>query len=133
MRYVPLLTLVIVVGLAGCLSGGQESTEVSTEGENVVVHNTSGFFPRTITIEQGETVTWRSTGSNMWVGSDAHPTHTEYAGTSLSEHCSDSSMAGERFDTCEGTDEYSFTFESTGEWGYHNHLLASQRGTVIVE
>lgn len=101
--------------------------------DNVVTYTNDGFSPQTIEIEQGETVTWESEGPDMWVASDVHPTHTNYAGTSRSEHCGDDSTEDVRFDSCEGVDEYSFTFTKTGEWGYHNHLLYSHSGTVVVE
>lgn len=134
MRFVATGMLILIVLLAGCLSGNSgESLTPADVGENTVIHNSSGFFPQTLTVEQGTTVTWQSTGSSMWVASDAHPTHTGYSGTSLSEHCGDSSTAAERFDSCDAMDSYSFTFTKTGEWSYHNHLRASQSGTIVVE
>jgi len=68
----------------------------------------------------------------MWVASAVHPTHTLYAGTSLSEHCGNGA-ANDSFDQCDAGDDYSFTFKKTGEWKYHNHVNASQTGTVIVQ
>jgi putative cell wall-binding protein/plastocyanin len=107
-----------------------DATENET-ADNVVTYTSDGFSPRIIEIEQGETVTWRSEGPDMWVGSNQHPTHTEYDGTSLRQHCGGGAEA--TFDSCEDVDTYSFTFNKTGEWGYHNHLLSSHSGTVVVE
>ena len=70
---------------------------------------------------------------DMWVGSDAHPTHTQYAGTTVSEHCQDGDETSRAFDQCSVSDTYTFTFEQTGEWDYHNHVNASAGGTIVVE
>ncbi len=112
---------------------GAENRSGVDEDENVVTYTSDGFSPSTITIKQGETVTWESKGPDMWVGSNEHPTHTNYAGTSRSEHCADDSTAATRFDSCADVDEYEFTFNKTGEWGYHNHLLTGHTGTVVVK
>jgi plastocyanin len=136
MRNATIIVLIITTITAGCLSGtapDSEGTDLSDVGNNTVIYNSSGFFPQTLTVETGETVTWQSDGPSMWVASDQHPTHTEYAGTTLSEHCSAPSSATSRFDACEDTDEYTFTFGTAGEWGYHNHLRSSHTGTIVVE
>lgn len=135
-QHAGIAVLMFATLLAGCLSGTapqDEGTDLSDVGNNTVIYNSSGFFPQTLTVETGETVTWQSEGPSMWVGSDQHPTHTEYAGTTTSEHCSDPSSASSRFDACEDMDEYTFTFDRAGEWGYHNHLRSSHTGTIVVE
>lgn len=127
------LLVATTVLMAGCLGGGGTETDLDPDelGENTVVYNSTGFYPRTITVGINETVTWHSAGPSMWVASDQHPSHTEYSGTSLNEHCTGGSS--ETFDACSDMDEYSFTFEKGGEWTYHNHLLSSHTGVVIVE
>jgi len=115
-------------------NSNQTSEEASETSNNTVRLTDSGFQPSTITIEQGETVTWVNEGSTaMWVGSDRHPTHTDYSGTSTREHCEDGDQTSAAFDQCSTGEEFSFTFEKTGEWGYHNHVASAQKGTVIVE
>ncbi|MFB6209296.1 MAG: plastocyanin/azurin family copper-binding protein [Candidatus Nanohaloarchaea archaeon] len=106
----------------------------SGSGTNTVYYTSSGFQPSTITIQQGETVTWVNNASaSMWVGSNRHPTHTRYAGTSLREHCQNGDQISSAFDQCSTGDRFSFTFERTGEWGYHNHKNFVHKGTVVVE
>ncbi len=114
----------------------EEDTDVSVNGEdvdeeNIVKYTSDGFSPQTITIEKGETVKWVSEGPSMWVASDRHPTHTEYSGTSRSEHCNNPDS--ETFDSCETKETYSFTFDKKGEWDYHDHVAPTKGGTVIVE
>lgn len=145
MRWGLLLALVIAVSLAGCTQGqspqvddsqaGDSDTPADTgtnaSGDNTIVFTGSGFQPASLTVEQGETVTWvNQADTSMWVASDRHPTHTLYDGSSRSEHCDGDSTA---FDQCGTGDRYSFTFEKTGEWGYHNHVPFVQGGTITVE
>ena len=66
----------------------------------------------------------------MWVASDEHPTHEEYDGTSLQEHCAQGTS--DVFDQCGAGGTYSFTFEKVGEWSFHNHEQAADGGTIIV-
>lgn len=96
-----------------------------------VTYTAEGFAPATVTIKRGGTVTWTNNGGGaMWVASAQHPTHTVYAGTSLSEHCGGTASAS--FDQCGNGAAYSFTFDKEGEWAYHNHSNARHFGKVIV-
>ena len=142
------LVLLITAGVlaSGCI--GSNSTEITEEpaqnetstptqlnqsSNNTIVFTGSGFEPADITVEQGETVTWVNQGSNsMWVGSDRHPVHMEYSGSSLDEHCEDGDQNSAAFDQCSTGDRFSFTFEKTGQWGYHNHQPFVTGGTVTV-
>ncbi len=113
-----------------------ENSTKPTENEantTVITHTSSGFTPETITIEAGETVVWESETGNMWVASDQHPSHTEYSGTSRTEHCQNGDQNTAAFDQCNAGSTFSFTFEQTGEWSYHNHENSFQGGTVVVE
>ncbi len=99
-----------------------------------VTYRNGEFSPQEVTIDQGETVRFVNEGNDdMWVGSDQHPTHTEYDGTSTNEHCENGDAVGGAFDQCRVGETYTFTFEKTGEWEYHNHVNASAGGMVIVE
>lgn len=95
-----------------------------------VSYNGSAFSPPQVIIKKGGTVTFTSTGGNMWVASASHPDHTVYGGTTRSQHCPDTS--GTAFDQCGPGTSYSFTFNKVGTWGYHNHLNASLFGKVVV-
>lgn len=99
----------------------------------VITYTDSGFMPKTATIKNGTTVRFvnQSTHS-LWVGSDAHPTHTNYDGTTLREHCA----SGGAFDQCHAAsagESWEYTFLKTGSFGYHNHTSASHSGTISVE
>lgn len=109
----------------------EEEKESKESEDNVVRYTDSGFEPDTITIEKGEEVTWIDESSTpMEVASDRHPTHTNYDGTSRSEHCEDGES--DTFDQCSEGGSFEFEFEKTGEFGYHNHEASGDTGTVVV-
>ncbi len=136
--------LALAVLLAGCTgqqpqpgadAGGDGADAVSCDqvsGEtHTVTYASSGFSPRQLTVQRCDTVVWESQGPDMWVGSDDHPVHAGYDGTSLRQHCS--SGSSDTFDQCSRGDTYRFMFTKTGEWGYHNHVNSVHTGTVVVE
>ena len=99
----------------------------------VIEYTASGFSPSTVTIKKGDTVRWvNKTSEEMWVASAMHPAHTVYSGTTLQQHCT-AGAANNSFDQCANGNTYEFTFDKTGEWGYHNHSDASDFGKVIVQ
>jgi len=120
-----------------------ESTEAGMENEEdggpafaVVTFTDNGFSPSSVTIARGETVRFINDSSRgMWVGADEHPTHTEYDGTSTREHCANGMNTGNSFDQCSSVAKgefWDYTFEKTGSFGFHNHVGASNTGTVVV-
>lgn len=85
-----------------------------------VTLNANGFFPVTLTIKAGTKIVWANKSGGMaTVNSDPHPQHTDYPSLNLG-----------RFNDG-GTLE--LVFDKAGTYKYHNHLDASQTGTVIVE
>ena len=115
----------------GSSDGSQTSASTGTES-TVVRYTGSGFQPSQVTVSQGDTIRFvNESGNDMWVGVDEHPTHTNYDGSSLNEHCPDPDNT--RFDQCETGDQYSFTFDKTGEFEYHNHVRPNDVGTVVVQ
>ena len=134
----------------GIISPGAEgpSSEVPVPGSNTpemvviprdtpiepaatITYAASGFSPNPVTIKKGETVTWKNeSGREMWVASAMHPTHAVYP------EKTDSDCLGSALDACVGIpngDSWSFTFNTAGEWGYHDHLRSSNFGKVIVQ
>lgn len=112
------------------------TSTVETESEEyVVIYTNSGYSPNTLKIEVGETVIFKNQSSQaMWPASDVHPTHRVYSGTSLEEHCPDTT--GTAFDACTGIQPgnfWSFTFNKKGTWKYHDHLNPDATGTIVVE
>ncbi len=108
---------------------------VTQSVKNEVIYTNSGYLPSKLTIKVGETVTWKNeSSSGLWTGSAMHPTHVIYSGTSLDEHCPDTKNVA--FDECKSSqpgESWSFKFNKKGTWRYHNHVQASDFGSVIVE
>ena len=100
-----------------------------------VTYSDAGFSPKSVTIPVGTKVTFvNQSTKSMWVASAKHPDHTVYSGTSLSQHCPDTT--GSAFDECTADapgKSYSFTFNKEGEWKYHDHIDATKFGSVIVQ
>ena len=115
-------------------SGEVEETIPEISSTHDIEITSSGFSPKTLEINAGDTVTWTNKDSrNHWPASASHPTHTIYPGSSISK-CG-TSAESETFDACNGLsagESYSFTFNEKGTWKYHDHLSISRTGTIIV-
>ncbi len=111
--------------------GDDTSAESSIPTTATFTYNGTSFSPAEVTIKKGGTVTWKNASDkDMWVASAMHPSHIVYSGTSRQEHCPDTSKTA--FDQCAVGDDYSFTFDKTGAWGFHDHINSSVFGKVNV-
>lgn len=103
---------------------------VSNVPVEVITYTDAGFVPSAVTIKKGQTVRWvNNSGSQVWPASAVHPSHAVYPQKSASD------CLGSSFDACKGLaqgESWDFTFDYVGEWKFHNHLNASQRGAVTV-
>lgn len=108
---------------------------VLTEPKTVtVLYGSDGFSPSTMTVKQGDTVTFvNNKGGSMWVASAPHPGHAGYDGTDRATHCAAGYAGATPFDQCAAGVTYSFTFNKAGMWKYHNHDNSSNFGAVIVQ
>ena len=98
-----------ILGLAVRNKGGERATTSKPTQPSVEITK-DGFNPATITVNKGSTITWTNKDTDPhWVASDPHPTHTGLKGFDAGENIN----AGE---------SYSFPFEKTGTFTYHDHL-----------
>ena len=108
-------------------------TTPSPSRSRTVTYTPDGFVPSSLTVQKGETVIFiNQSGQTMWVASAMHPTHAVYSGTTLSEHCGGPNE-NVSFDQCTEGVSYSFTFQKSGTWKYHNHNRADNTGTIVVQ
>ena len=128
------VAIVIVVGGAFILVNNtgknqpqtteNQATAIPAQAEkpqqsNVAV-TSSGYEPEIITVAPGTQVVWTNkSGADVTVNSDEHPTHLLYPFLNLGQF--------------EDGATVSVVFEKEGTYSYHNHLNASQKGTVIVK
>jgi|SRR3989344_315492 len=116
---------------------GSTTPEMTVENatpEVTVTYTDQGFSPNSVSVALGTKVNFiNKSTKNIWVASAKHPDHTVYSGTSLSQHCPDTTNSA--FDACAVSTpggSYSFTFNKKGTWKYHDHVDATKFGTVIV-
>lgn len=109
-------------------------TTLSSSPMNAAVtYGAGGFSPQKVTVKRGGSVTWTNEGSGtMDVASAAHPTHSVYDGTTRAQHCAAGYSGDKPFDQCTAGNTYTFTFQKTGTWAYHNHNNVGHFGTVEV-
>ena len=113
-----------------------EGTQEENEGVmgNVIIYSDSGFSPQELIIKAGEMVTFRNESSRkMWPATALHPSHTVYPGSNAQKCFDEQADKDLLFDACSDREEWSFVFNETGSWNYHNHRRSSERGTIIVE
>ncbi len=99
------------------------NTTVTTKTVTVTI-SSSGPSPKSVTINKGETVMFVNNDSaTHQIASNPHPSHTDYQG----------------FDSLSGIPSgasYSFTFQKTGAFDYHDHLdpfNSGLQGSVTVK
>ena len=114
------------------------ATTTSNGMHATVLYGDKGFEPNSITIKVGTTVEWFNNSSKqMWVASNPHPAHTDLSGFDERgvggnvEPSQQSNVPVAHAHSVGGA--YRYTFLRVGHWGYHNHLMPEDRGTIIVE
>lgn len=101
---------------------------LSTDTLHIVTYTDAGFSPATITIKNGEKVTFQNNSSlGFWPASGVHPTHNLYP--------EKGGCVGSKFDACaeyQPSQSWTFQFNFVGSWKYHDHLAPSHTGTIVV-
>ncbi|MHB8870927.1 MAG: cupredoxin domain-containing protein [Candidatus Doudnabacteria bacterium] len=102
-------------------SDGSDVEAVPTPEVKEIKMTADGFVPSTITIQKGDYIQFTNSDSNAhWPASDPHPTHTGLPG----------------FDALKGIttgNYYRYQFTQTGTFGFHDHLHAALKGSVVVK
>lgn len=85
-----------------------------------IIYSNDGYSPATTTVKTGDTVVIKNDSSRaMQFDSDPHPAHTDNEELNVG--------------VVEPGESMSFVVKRTGTFGYHNHLNASDTGTIIVQ
>jgi len=96
------------------------TTTPGEASQKTITYSDSGYSPSTITVKTGDTIVIKNTSSHsMMFDSDPHPVHTINPELNV--------------DTVAPGESRTFVVDTKGTFGYHNHLNASQKGTIIVE
>ena len=132
--------IVLVVAVAGYMvwpseANAPEETPVqkpwNAETDPVISFTKEGYEPREVTIKVGQTVRFKNDDAEQdsWPASAVHPTHALYPEKSAAD------CLGSAFDSCRGLkpgEQWDFTFNSLGEWRFHDHIHPSKNGVVKV-
>lgn len=96
-------------------------TAAPQRGSTVAISYTdNGFSPAQVTVKSGTTVTIKNESSGaLQFDSDPHPQHTDNEELNVNN--------------VPPGDSETFVANRKGTFGYHNHLNASDTGTIIVE
>jgi plastocyanin len=80
-----------------------------------------GFYPTTIRVNKGDYVQFVNKDSDKhWPASNPHPSHIDLPG----------------FDAKKGlatNEKFTYQFQKSGSWGFHDHFNSSFKGTVTVQ
>ncbi|MBI2618357.1 hypothetical protein HYW58_02825 [Candidatus Kaiserbacteria bacterium] len=121
--------IIAVAGIAGLLwwhnirtiDAKQVAVDERGRSDVSIVLTEAGFEPRYIRINSGTAVTFSTTNHKpFWPASNLHPSHGIYP----------------EFDPRKPIDPYdkwSFTFNKTGTWGFHDHVRSYFNGVIYVE
>lgn len=105
---------------ASTTTDNSSSTNSNDSTGTTITYSDSGFSPSTITVKSGTKVTIKNTSSHdMQFDSDPHPVHTDDVDLNVGLVQPGKSMT--------------FTVTKTGSFGYHNHLNASETGSIVVQ
>jgi len=103
----------------------QDSTGIEAKDSVTVSYTDDGFDPPIAKVKAGGMIIWVNDSSRLiQVGSDTHPTHT------INKEITKDQFVVE-LAPGESSDPVKVT--KIGQWGYHDHLRASETGEVIVE
>jgi plastocyanin len=91
-----------------------------TSSDLTVTFTDKGFSPASLTVKKGQTVTFVNNSSDkMWVAANPFPTSKDYP------------AFNEKSGVPSGS-SWSFTFDKTGTWFYHNHYHPAQGAKIVV-
>lgn len=99
-------------------------TPATTEQAQVIItYSSSGFSPSTVTVKSGGKITWvNKSDKQVKIGANPHPIHTGNREISGGEFTLD----------LQPGEEKTVDVSKADAFGYHNHLNASEVGTIIV-
>lgn len=105
-------------------AGTSKPTIEPTKEEVIITYTPTGFSPPEVTLKNGGKITWINKGDReVKIGANPHPIHTGNREVSGGEFTLDLQPGGQK----------TVVVSKVGTLGYHNHLNASEGGTIIVK
>ncbi len=96
------------------------STSTDKTAAATITYSNNGFSPGSTTVKAGDAVAIKNTSSNeLQLNSNPHPVHTDDSDLNVG-----SIAAGQ---------SKTFVVNKVGTFGFHNHLNASDTGTITIQ
>ena len=117
-------TAALNVNLSGQNANQAVNANSAAAQQKTVSVTSSGFSPRTITINVGDTVVWTNNDSQShYIAPNDHPVHLKYQGTWNDDGTGNISNG----------ETYTKLFSKSGIYEYHDHWNPELTGIVVVE
>lgn len=123
--------------LSACKTNSQSGTQGNNKsqtqtapveekkGAATITATDTGFDPKEVTINAGESITWVNNSSRtIQIGSANHPTHTVNPDLTGGQYVIEVPV-GQSKTVSAGI--------KVGRWAFHNHLKPSEGGTVVIK
>lgn len=106
------------------LNNSTEEKAITAEEEVTITYTDTGFSPDSVVVKSGGKINWVNNSSGqLQLGADPHPSHT-----------GNKEITGNQFVlTLEKGEKETVIVEKKGVFGYHNHLISGDSGSVKVE
>jgi len=102
------------------VSGGAFGEKGGVAERTVITYSDAGFAPSSVTVKAGATVTFVNESTRgMWVASDVYPSNDLLPGF-------------DQLGAVAKNGAYEYRFNTIGRWPYHNQVLKTHIGVVIV-
>lgn len=118
--FLAVFILVIIALLVFAKIKGDRALNLPSGEAHIITLTADGYNPENLSIKRGETVTFKTTEDKpFWPASNIHPTHSIY-----SEFDPKDAIMPDK--------TWSFKFEKSGKWNFHDHLSPYFTGTIEV-
>lgn len=106
-----LLIFLIVILISGCYSQQTNTSNIERKANEIIIDNFA-FTPKELTVNSGTTITWKN--------------NDKVVHTIVSQNLFESK-------TLKDGDQFTFTFNTPGEYNYYCSIHPSMRGKIIVK
>jgi len=110
------------------LIGDTTQNEPSSSIKYEIIYSENGFSPADFQVPKGTEIEFvNNSQTPFWPASAVHPTHNVYP--------TKGGCIGSTFDACKAIlpgETWSFVFDISGLWKYHDHLNPSHQGNIVV-
>lgn len=113
--------LILTVGIGASIAWYATQVPHKIDGAYHIVLKNDGFHPKNLVIKEGDTVVFSTENDKpFWPASNVHPTHTAYPDFDPKKPVAQN-------------ETWQFTFPKAGTYGFHDHIVSTFDGEIIVE